>query len=253
MTRTVGYRSIYLGLCLFLWLAPFFQAGWKKKSWPFLPHALRHQHFAAALFTTEPRSWPDWQLEIQRADGTRYTVDEREHFPMGAFGSRTRYDRIMSQVSGRRYASAVRRRLAAYVLWRERERLGVRDERLHLRLTRARWQVGHPDLATPSGAWAVPPSTELESPHRVLDGSYSLLPDDRIAVVWERDPASMQAQARRAEARRAEARRAGARRAGADRNITRIRAPANKRPTDESPVERVRDVQEPPVRRVLRP
>lgn len=197
MTRTPAYCIAFLALCTTLWLAPFFHAGWKKKTWRFLPHALRHQHSAAALFTREVGSWSDRQLEIQRADGSRYSLDERIHFPTGAFGFRSRYDRIMSHVNGKRIAKRVRRQIAAYVLRRERERLGLADEPLHLRLVRGRWRTGDPGLAEPDGAWSVPPSTELEAPHRELVGGYSLTPEGRYRAFWE--PGSKRSLARRPE------------------------------------------------------
>lgn len=188
MTRHPAYQIAYWIVCVVFWLAPFFVAGATKKTWRILPHALRHQHSAANLFSHKAKFWSDWHLEAQRADGSRYEVSERDHFPMGVFGARTRYDRIMAHVDRRPNAKAVRRRLAEYVLRREQERTGVGNV-LHLRLVRSDWNVGSPELARPGGGWSVPPVTELDRQNRVVVGGYTLSSQGRFAAFWEQgDP-----------------------------------------------------------------
>ncbi len=174
MTRTRGYLIGYGLACLGVWLVPFFMTGWTKRSWDVFPRWWSFQHSAAGLFTRRTPVWWDHHLEVQRADRSRYEVDERAHFPMGAFGYRTRYDRIMNESNHNRAALEVRRRIANYVLERERARATNSRSTLHVRLVRSFWKVGSPEMSQPAGSWSPPPVAKLASGQRTLLGGYSL-------------------------------------------------------------------------------
>ncbi len=186
MTRTRGYLIGYGLACLCVWLVPFFMTGWTGRTWSVFSRWWSFQHSAAGLFTRRTPVWWDHHLEAQRADRSRYEVDEREHFPMGAFGYRTRYDRIMNESNNRRCALEVRRRIAKYVLERERARAANTGATLHVRLVRSLWKVGSPEMSQPAGAWSPPPVASLGSGQRTLLGGYSL-GTRGFSAFWEDD------------------------------------------------------------------
>jgi hypothetical protein len=97
MRKVHSYPLIYLITAFLLWLLPFFWSGWTKRTVPLLPKSMSFQYSAAALFTNRSTRWWDHHLEVQAADDTRHELAERAVFPMGAFGFRTRYDRILNE------------------------------------------------------------------------------------------------------------------------------------------------------------
>ena len=110
-----------------LWLMPFFWSGWKGLTWSWLPRALSFQHTEAGLFTQRSTRWWDQHLEGQDGKGEWHELAEQEVFPMGAFGYRTRYDRILIETGRSRGVQQIRQRLAEHVVRRlgELEAVGV--------------------------------------------------------------------------------------------------------------------------------
>ena len=71
---------------------------------------------------------------------------------MGAFGFRTRYDRILIESNRTKVRDPIRERLAEPVLrrWRERGLEQEKGELAEIRLIRSLWSVGHDALANPT-------------------------------------------------------------------------------------------------------
>src|SRR5262245_53374924 len=115
MTNTPSYKKIYLVACVFLLLIPFFVAGWTGRTSKLLPKGVTFQHNAAGLFTQKSTVWWDHHLEGIAGNGTRFEIAERDFFPMGAFGYRSRYDRILIESNRLSQVKELRFRLAEYV------------------------------------------------------------------------------------------------------------------------------------------
>ena len=186
----------YLGYgvtALLLWLLPFFWAGWTKRSIPFLPRALSFQHSAAALFTDRSTVWWDHHLEVQAADDVRHELEERAVFGMGAFGYRTRYDRILNESSRNRLAGPIRQRLAEHVVRKVLTGSQPADGGTAypgaraLRIVRSLWRAGSHELSQPPDRWNPPPVTELTGTHRYVLGTYKLA-DGKVLEVRRKPP-----------------------------------------------------------------
>ena len=181
------YPLIYGAAAMLLWLLPFFWSGWTKSSVPFLPKSVSFQYSAAGLFTNRSTRWWDHHLEVQAADDRRHELDERAVFPMGAFGYRTRYDRILNESHRSRMSGEIRQRLAEYVVGKMRMRgdedvfSGVADMKA-LRLVRTVWLVGGEELAWPKGSWQPLPVTGVPGTQRLVLGTYRLVDGQVIEV-----------------------------------------------------------------------
>jgi hypothetical protein len=175
-------------LSLTLWLVPFFVSGWTGRTWGWLPKALSFQHNAAGLFTRKIGVWWDHHIEGQRPDGMRFQMDEWSIFPTGAFGFRTKYDRILNESSSSRAAKRIRLRVAEHVMERW-QAIGQRKEDLvAIRLVRSAWKAGTPEMSQPAGFWSPPDVTKLPQDKRVLLGGYSMS-ESRVRPFWqEGDP-----------------------------------------------------------------
>lgn len=232
---------LYIGVMMVIWLIPFFQTGWKGRSWLVFPDWWSFQHSAAGLFTQRTPVWWDhhWEgrpLMSERedaksvkasgkeqqpsaldqgsgvdnaAEGGRslgtdveregyLELPERAFFPMGAFGYRTRLDRILNESHRSRVREAVRERLARHVFDKERELHemwqnadGVErrpaeptlPQLQELRLVRSLWRVGTPDMAQPAGAWDPPPVTELPDGQRLVLGAWQREEDGTVLAL----------------------------------------------------------------------
>ncbi len=166
---------LFFLVTLMLWLAPFFWSGWKGRTWSWLPSSLTFQHTAAGLFTQRSTRWWEHHLEGtvgQGAQAQQVELDEWKVFPMGAFGYRTRYDRVLIETGRSRHAVAIRERLAEHVL----QRLQALGETApdQLRLVRSFWAVGSPAMAEPKGLWTTPPVTEIPSNDRHVVAEYQI-------------------------------------------------------------------------------
>lgn len=176
-----SFPLAYLITACAVWLVPFFYTGWTGRSLSFLPKSVTFQHSAAGLFTKRSTLWWDHHLEGQKADGSREEIPERQVFPMGAFGFRTRYDRILIESGRSPLAGAVRLRLAEHV---RRKTGGGKCPYTAIRLVRTLWTVGAPDMIYPIGEWSPPPVTEITAPQaRQLLGTYVSKGDHLVEVV----------------------------------------------------------------------
>lgn len=171
--RAVRHAVAYLLLATVLWLWPFFLAGWKGRAYRALPEAVAFQYSAAGFFTKRAERWWDHHVELRLADGSWVEMDERSVFPMGAFGHRTRLDRILNETHRSPLGERVRARIARHIA--EKLALGAVDgidpgSVAEIRLVRSVWPVGEPGMARPAGRWSPPPSTALPRERRwVLD------------------------------------------------------------------------------------
>lgn len=179
-------RWLFLAATVLLWLAPFFTTGWTNRRWRVFPVWWGFQHSAAGLFTKRSTVWWDHHLEVELADGARAELPERGLFAMGTFGFRTRYDRIMNESNRSRIRGEIRQRLAEHVTGRLEGRLksSTGDAAWQtLRLVRALWQVGAPEMASPAGAWNPPPVMDLPAEKRAVLGAYRARTDGTLAQV----------------------------------------------------------------------
>lgn len=140
---------------------------------------------------------------MQAADDTRHELTERAVFPMGAFGYRTRYDRILNESNRSWMSGEIRQRLAEHVVRKAglggdadksvRAPLTMRGETGQgvrrslegakaLRLVRTVWPVGNDELALPAGEWNPPPMPEVPSDFRQVLGTYKLVGGQVIEV-----------------------------------------------------------------------
>jgi hypothetical protein len=172
MTNTTAYKIGYLLNGFVIFLIPFFIVGWTGRTLKFLPRGLAFEHSAAHLFTGKVSIWWEHHLEGERRDGSRFEIEEREFFPMGASGYRTRLDRILTESNKSRQAVNIRFRLANYVAMRWREKGYDPDDLVKLRLVRSLWKVGTPELANPVGHWDPPPITSIGKQQRLVLGEY---------------------------------------------------------------------------------
>lgn len=174
---TLAFSAVFLGLAVSFWLVPFFWTGWKGRAWTGLPKAVTFQHSAAGLFTRRTPKWWDQHLEAQGVDHRRFEISERAVFGMGAFGFRTRFDRILIESNRSRVSRQVRRRLAEHVLLRLED--GGDPEAgwpvKSLQLVRSLWTVGDEALANPAGEWNPPPVTAVTGANRQVLGTYQLV------------------------------------------------------------------------------
>ena len=196
-------HRIFLGFSFIFWLVPFFCSGWTGRSWGILPKAVSFQHTAAGLFTKRSTLWWDQHIEARGMDGRSFEVPERAVFGMGAFGFRTRFDRILIETQRSSVSRQVRWRLAEHVLARVegdpgvtmdpsvesgRERLGPPVK--SLQLIRTLWKVGSEGLANPAGEWNPPPVTEVTGPNHQVLGTYQLVNGKAVEI---RTPRSLDA------------------------------------------------------------
>lgn len=179
------------------WLLPFGWHGWRGHGSLRAPRALAFQWTAAGLFTRRSIAWWDQHLEIQDASNSRFEIPKREVFPMGAFGFRTRYDRILMETNRSALARQVRQRLAEHVL---RRLDGNLIEALSsgnqvtprqpctrpvkaIRLVRTLWPVGDEALVRPSGRWRPPPVPEVGAANRQVLGTYKVEAGSVVEVI----------------------------------------------------------------------
>lgn len=171
-------------LALVFWLVPFFVSGWTGKTWSWLPRTVSFQHTAAGLFTKRTEFWWDHHIEGERMDGTRFEMPEHLLFPTGAFGFRSKYDRIMNESVRSRMVKRIRLRLAEHIFYRW-ESLGndVSDLKA-VRLFRSVWSAGTKDMAEPKGAWSTPQITVISPEQKVLLGGYHCAAG-RVRPFWQ--------------------------------------------------------------------
>ena len=166
---------LFLSLALAFWLAPFFWSGWKGQVWRWLPSSLTFQHTAAGLFTQRSTRWWEQHLEGTVGKGEQaqqVELDEWKIFPMGAFGYRTRYDRVLIETGRSRHVVAIRQRLAEHVLHRLQTLELPAPEKL--RLVRSYWTVGSPEMAAPAGKWTTPPVMDISEKDSDAVGEYAM-------------------------------------------------------------------------------
>lgn len=186
------WRRCHAGLfgvgAILFWVVPFFVSGWSGRSWQWLPRTVSFQHTAAGLFTQRTEVWWDHHIEAEGLDGRRFEMPEHALFPTGAFGYRSKFDRIMNESARSRLVKRIRLRLAEHVFKRWIE-LGMEPRQLKaVRFIRSLWQTGGMEMAHPSGHWNPPPVTALPQARKVLLGGYHLA-DGRVRPFWqEGDP-----------------------------------------------------------------
>jgi hypothetical protein len=198
--RTPGL-AVYGGAILLLWLLPFFHVGWKGRSWSVFPRWWGVQHEAAGLFTQRSTAWWDHHLEFQGSKvhvqegtgvgaapgaelGGAIELAERDFFPMGAFGYRTRLDRILNESQRSPMRDHIRERLAAHVagLLKAEEGGAMEAPGGELRLVRSLWRVGDPGMAQPAGAWDPPDVTTLDPKQRLVLGGWKVDEDGTVML-----------------------------------------------------------------------
>ena len=186
---------LFLVWAMLAYLAPFFWTGWQGGDWRVFPKWWSFQHSAAGLFTQRSTVWWDHHLEVRfgeevlengRVDSERAgegveALDERGVFAMGAFGYRTRLDRILNESHRSALKEQIRERLAAHVAGKLNGEGGKGLE--EVRLVRSLWQVGAEGMAKPDGAWNPPDVTKLGEKQRVVLGSYQVEEDGRVMVL----------------------------------------------------------------------
>lgn len=183
------YPIVFSIGCVVCWLAPFFWSGWQGRVVSWMPKSITFQHTAAGLFTRRTTRWWDHHVEAQDSRDQRREVHERMVFPMGAFGFRTRYDRILIEMNRSPLGPQTRLRLAEHAF----KRLEVTDldnpTPKALRVVRSFWDVGAPDMAHPAGWWNPPPVTGLTGKSRLVLGTYQLMDGHVVEVARPHDPA----------------------------------------------------------------
>lgn len=181
------YPIVFSIGCVLCWLAPFFWSGWHGRVVSWMPRSVTFQHTAAGLFTQKSTRWWDHHLEAQDSRDQRSEIDERMVFPMGAFGFRTRYDRILIEMNRSPLGPQTRLRLAEHAF--ERLKLAGPDNPppKALRVVRSFWDVGAPDMTHPAGWWNPPPVTGLTGKSRLVLGTYQWV-DGRVVEVARRGP-----------------------------------------------------------------
>lgn len=175
LRRAARHAAAYLLLAAVLWLWPFFLAGWKGRAYPALPGTVTFQYSAAGFFTKRAERWWDHHVELRLADGGWVEMDERSVFPMGAFGHRTRLDRILNETHRSPLDGRIRARIAGHIAGKLA--LGTVDgidpgSVAEIRLVRSVWPVGEPGMARPAGRWSPPPSTTLPRERRWVLGTW---------------------------------------------------------------------------------
>jgi hypothetical protein len=193
--RMMGFSRFYLGLAMVLYLVPFFWVGWRGGEVLKFARWWGFQHSAAGLFTQRSTVWWDHHLEgrfgeeflekgrgySERAGEGVEALDERGVFAMGAFGYRTRLDRILNESNRSVLKEQIRERLAAHVALKLNGEGGRGLE--EVRLVRSLWRVGGEGMAKPDGAWNPPEVTRLSDKQRVVLGSYRVVEDGRVVVL----------------------------------------------------------------------
>ena len=205
--RTPGL-AVYGGAMLVFWLIPFFWVGQNGRSWIVFPQWWSFQHAAAGLFTQRSTVWWDHHLEFQGSslkvqkegssplgvkEGELYEGPERKFFPMGAFGYRTRLDRILNESNRSPQRDAIRERLAAHVankLKKEAEESGEPVVK-EVRLVRSLWRVGDPGMAKPEGAWDPVDVSTLAKKQRLLLGGWRVDADGTVALMTKAEEPPM--------------------------------------------------------------
>ncbi len=185
-----NFSHLYFISVVILWLLPFF-IGWKGHSWRVFPRWWSFQHSAAGLFTQRTTVWWDHHLEGEMQEARRQIQEgdhatasgrafvelaERESFPMGAFGFRTRLDRILNESNRSRMRDEIRERLAAYLLGRfapkmEDGRWKMEDGRW--KMEDGRWQIGdggEQALCAEEGWWGIGDRGGSRWKHRAGEG-----------------------------------------------------------------------------------
>ncbi len=127
-------------------------------------------------------------------------LQERAFFPMGAFGFRTRFDRILNESQRSRLRDPIRERLAGYVVekMRDEEETGQAGSLPGLgevQIVRSLWRVGEAEMARPAGAWNPPEVTRLGASQRTVLGAYRVEADGGIERLKERETEGQRARA----------------------------------------------------------
>jgi hypothetical protein len=177
-------KLIYLISVTGLWLVPFFYTGWLGRPISMLPKSLSFQHSAAGLFTQKTTRWWDQHLEIQKTTNERLAIDEARSFQMGAFGFRSRLDRILIESNRSPQSAQVRQRLAEHVFKTNAEARTARA----LRLVRSFWTVGLPEMAEAAGEWNPPPVHLLPEKDRQTLGTYVWRNDECVELQRQQGP-----------------------------------------------------------------
>ena len=176
-------------------------AGWSGRAYSSLPRAVTFQYNAAGLFTRRSNQWWDHHVELQLRDDQRVELAERSVFPMGAFGYRTRLDRILNESSRRPVADTILDHLAVHIAKeiatgnaRLRGDSGEEGDSVHdvasdqvvaIRIVRSVWKVGEPELTNPAGAWQPAPVHDLPRSRRRVLGIWRLIGDKAVRVETE--------------------------------------------------------------------
>ena len=197
MKGRIGFGDLifFVTFTLF-WLIPFFFVGWKGGAWSIFPKWWSFQHSAAGLFTQRSTVWWDHHLEFQGsklkaqegasvAEVEIYEAPERKFFPVGAFGYRTRLDRILNESNRSPLRDAIRERLAAHVASKLNSEVAESGRPIvkEVRLVRSLWRVGDPGMAKPEGAWDPPDVSTLDKKQRLLLGGWKVNADGTVALV----------------------------------------------------------------------
>lgn len=185
---------------LVLYVSPFFWTGWAGSEWGIFPRWWSFQHAAAGLFTQRATLWWDHHLEFQGSSlkiqeggsapvGEPYEGPERMFFPMGAFGYRTRLDRILNESNRSPLRDAIRERLAAHVARKLNSEVAESGRPIvkEVRLVRSLWRVGDPGMAKPEGAWDPLDVSSLDKKQRLLLGGWRVNADGTVAMVTKGD------------------------------------------------------------------
>lgn len=198
-------NMVFLSGALALYVVPFFFVGWNGGSWWVFPKWWSFQHAAAGLFTQRSTVWWDHHVEFQgsslkiqegdsgleaKKEGELYEAAERAFFPMGAFGFRTRLDRILNESQRSPLRDAIRDRLAAYVAHKVKAGESGDSAVNEVRLVRSLWRVGDPGMAKPVGAWAPPDVSTLDKKQRLLLGGWRVNGDGTVALVTKAEEPS---------------------------------------------------------------
>ena len=142
-----------------LWLVPVFWHGAvSQHRIPGEPALLHDCHNIACLFTTRPRSWNAYYVQVRSQGRPDWqTLDLGKYFPMEPFGHRTRLHRFLIHWGPERARG--REEVAAYLFARHHALHPERRQPDELRFVWT-WTAPQADRP-PEGAWQPPPVEKL--------------------------------------------------------------------------------------------